>query len=346
MKSHGHYWFLAILAVGGLVLSACAGAPTAAPPTEAIPEKPKVLFMTEDPIGINQYFNSGLEGFNKAGAEFEIETRVVECTGDPTNMDENLRAASREEWDLLILMTFGFEDTLAEVAPETPDKVYVCIDCAVEAPNVRNVDFLTQDAAFLLGAVAGLLTETDIVGSVGPVEMPFMRRWTKPFGDGARYINPDVTVLETLWVGSWSDPATAKELALIMAGQGADHINGVAAAGNPGIFEAARERGFYTYSVDINECPIDPDHIVENLIKRVDLAVYNSIRDFLAGEDMGGFMAYGLADGGVDLTVFAYPDEDTRCLLEKHPDVIERVGEIRQKIMDGEIVIPDPLFEE
>jgi basic membrane protein A len=311
---------------------------------EMAEEEPvKVLFMTEDPIGVNPYFISGVDGLEMAEADFNIETQIVEGNSDPAQNDENLRAAVREDWDLIILMTFGFEDTLNEIAPENPDIPFVCIDCAVEADNVRNVDFLTQEAAFLNGAAAGLLTESGTIGQVGPVEMPFMHRWIDPFGEGAKYTNPDVTVLETLWVGDWADPATAKELALTLSEQGADHINGVAAAGNAGIFEAAQEQDFLTYGVDINECPKAPGYIVDSVIKRVDLSVYNSISDFLDGEEMGGWVAYGLADGGVDLAVFAYPDEDTECVLAEHQDVIDQLAELRQQIIDGEIQIPDPI---
>jgi basic membrane protein A len=352
---------LMLVLLAGVALMACAPAPAVEEPAAEEPaaeepaaeepateepaaEEPvKVLFMTEDPIGVNPYFITGIDGLEKAEQDFNIETQIVEGTGDPAQNDENLRAAVREDWDLFILMTFGFEDTLNEIAPEYPDKVFVCIDCGVEADNVRNIDFRTQEAAFLLGTAAGMMTEANIVGQIGPVEMPFMHRWTDPFAEGAKYVNPDVEVLDTLWVGDWADPATAKELALTLAGQGADHINGVAAAGNPGVFEAAEEENFLTYGVDINECPKAPGYIVDSVIKRVDTAVYNSIQDFLNSEEMGGFVAYGLAEEGVDLAVFAFPDEDTQCVLAEYPDVMDQVAEYRQMIVDGEIVIPDPI---
>ncbi|MCJ7626061.1 MAG: BMP family ABC transporter substrate-binding protein, partial [Anaerolineaceae bacterium] len=149
-----------------------------------------------------------------------------------------------------------------------------------------------------------------------------------------------------LWVGDWADPATAKELALTLANQGADVINGVAAAGNPGVFEAAQELGFLTTGVDENECPKAPGFIIDSALKRVDNAVYNTIEAFLDGELSGGFFDYGLAEGGTDLAVFAFPDEDTQCVLKDYPEIMEQVREVRQQIIDGELVIPDPLFAE
>jgi basic membrane protein A len=347
MKSKKVYVVFASLILFVFLFSACA--PEAAAPgeqptnTAAAAEQLKVIFMTEDPIGVNPYFITAQDGLKRAETDFNLVTKVVEGTSDPTTTEENLRAAAREDWDLYILMTFGFTDVLNEVAPQYPDKIFVCVDCAVDQPNVLNVDFKTQEAAYLLGIAGGLITKTNVVGNIGPVEMPFMTRWTKSFADAAEFINPDVTVLPTLWVGDWADPATAKELALTLADQGADVINGVAAAGNPGVFEAAQEKNFLTTGVDINECPKAPGYIIDSTLKRVDNAVYSIIQDKLNGTLSGGFVAYGLADGGVDLAVFAFPDEDTQCVLKDYPDVMKKVGEVRQEIIDGTLVIPDPM---
>jgi basic membrane protein A len=133
--------------------------------------KKRVVFLTEDPVGVNPYFISGLDGLERAKNELDVETKVIEGTSDPTTTEENLRAAVREKYDLYIVMTFGFEDVLNEVAPENPDLFFVCIDCAVDQPNVLNIGFKSHESAYLLGIAAGLLTETprcdriaDVVG--------------------------------------------------------------------------------------------------------------------------------------------------------------------------------------
>jgi basic membrane protein A and related proteins len=344
------FLILGLIVLASLMFSACKPIASATPAaTEAATTAPvkKVLLITEDPIGINPYFITAQDGLNKAAQELGVETKVIECNGDPTNMDENLRAAAREDYDLIIAMTFGFNDTLLEIAPTTPDKFYVCIDCGLDLTgitNVRDLGFKSYEAAYLLGVAGGLLTKTNTVGSIGPVEMPFMTRWTIPFGDAALKTNPNATVLDTLWVGDWADPATAKELAITMANQGADVINGAAAAGNPGIFEAAQELNFLTTGVDVNECPKAPDHVIDSTVKRVDLAIYNSIDSFLKGELTGGAVDFGLKEGGVDLAVFAWPGTDTQCVLAQHPDVMAQVSTVRDQIISGALVIPDPMM--
>jgi basic membrane protein A and related proteins len=347
MKKKKIYIILTILLSFAFILGGC-GTPTnttADAPTDAPAEDPiRVLLMTEDPIGINPYFLSGIEGMEAAELDFNIETTIVEGTSDPALNDENVRSVVREDYDLIILMTFGFTDVLLEVAPDYPDLPIVCIDCAVEVDSVLNVDFNSHEAAFLTGVAAGLLTESNILGQIGPLDIPFMHRWIDPFTEGALYANPDIIMLEPLYTGDWADPATAKELAILLSDQGADVINGAAAGGNSGIYEAAEQLDFLTFGADINECPSAPGYIIDNTLKRVDRTVYDSIAAFIAGELTGGWAAYGLADGGVDLAVYTWPEEDTQCVLADHPEVMSEVGEIRQMIIDGEIVIPDPLF--
>jgi len=350
---------LTLVILASLVLAACASQPEpvveetasevaveeeVAEESETEEDAVRVLFMTEDPIGINPYYVSGLDGLEMAEAEFNIETTIIEGTGDPAQNDENVRAVFREGYDLIILMTFGFNDILTEVAPEYPDIPVVCIDCAAEVDNVLNVDFKAYETSFLNGVAAGLLTETNFIGQIGAVDIPFVHRYVDPYTAGVEYVNPDATMLEPLWVGDWADPATAKELALTLSGQGADIINGVAAGGNPGIFEAAQDVGFLTHGIDINECPLAPGYVIENNLKRVDLTVYGSIKSFIAGEQIGGWVAYGVADGGVDMAVFAWPDDDSQCVLADNPDALAKVAELRQMIIDEEIVIPDPLY--
>ncbi|MEL7643119.1 MAG: BMP family protein [bacterium] len=347
MKAKKLYGLFAVILIVSVLLTACK--PKAAEETAA-PEAAvkKVLLITEDPIGVNPYFITAQDGLKKAGEELGLETKIIECNGDPTNMDENLRAAAREGYDLIIAMTFGFNDTLVEIAPATPDTFFICVDCGIDLTgltNVSDVGFKTHEAAYLLGIASAYLTETKTVASIGPVEMPFMTRWTIPFGNAAVAEDPEIKVLDTLWVGDWADPATAKELAITLANQGADVINGVAAAGNPGVFEAAAEKDFLTTGVDVNECPKAPGYVIDSTIKRVDVAVYSSIKSLLDGTLKPGYFEYGLKEGGVDLAVFAWPDTDTQCVLAEHPDVIERVKEVRQQIIDGELEIPDPMLQ-
>jgi basic membrane protein A and related proteins len=303
----------------------------------------RVAYVTPDPIGQNQFLNLGQDGIDRVAEDYGVETETVEST-NPTEREENVRAVARDGWDIVVVLGFEFLDIITQAADEFPDTDFVTVDFCLDQPkpNVYCAVFREHEAAFLVGAVAGLLTESNVIGTVTAIDTPFTRRWPEGFEQGAKYVNPDVDV-KSLFVGSFTDPAKAKEQALAMSADGADHIFAAAASGNPGVFEAAAEENFFTYGVDINECPDDPEHIMENLIKRVDVAVYETVGGILEGTGEN-VHASGLAEGGVGLTVLTADDpESTQCAILDHPDVIEQVRDLQQKIIDGEIEVDDPL---
>lgn len=339
MRSRSSRVWVLVVGIAMLVAAACGGNEEAG----SAESGQRIAYVTPNPIGQNQFLTLGQEGIDRLAEEFDIETQTVEST-NPTERAENVRAMARDGFDIIVVLSFDFVDIIEEAAEEFPDTRFVIVDACVEKPNVYCGVFREHEAAFLVGAVAGSLTRTDVVGTVAALDTPFIRRWPEGFAQGAKHVNPKVDV-RTLFVGSFTDAAKAKELALAMNDEGADHIFAAAAAGNPGVFEAAADEDFSTYGVDINECPKDPDHVVENLIKRVDVAVFETVSATINESDQQVF-DYGLEENGVGLTVLTLNNPDqTQCGILDHPEVIDEVTALRQDIIDGKISVQDPLSE-
>ena len=155
---------------------------------------------------------------------------------------------------------------------------------------MRGLVFREHEGAYLVGVIFGLLSSgeyegypaSDTFGAVGAIDLPFIRRWYVGFEEGVKSVKPDANVL-LAWGNGFNDPATSKELALAQNDQGAQYIFAFAAAGNFGIFEAAAERGFFTSGVDTDQRSVDPAHIVESVVKRTDVGVYESVTRPRAG---------------------------------------------------------------
>jgi basic membrane protein A len=130
---------------------------------------------------------------------------------------------------------------------------------------------------------------------------------------------------------------------LAVAAQGADHIFAVGAGSNGGIFEAAEEAGFFTYGVDVNQCPDSPGRIVDSNMKLVDVLVEQLIDQILTGT-AGSVVSFGLAEGGTGVMALSDDLAGSQCVIAEHPDVVETVKQAAQDIIDGTIVVPDPLF--
>ncbi|UFJ39497.1 BMP family protein [Brevibacillus humidisoli] len=302
--------------------------------------KKRIALVLPEKIGVNPFFQQMDEGVKKAAEEFGLEAKTIEAT-DPNAFEENLRVAVAEQYDLVITATFQAEDALKKVATENPDRQFAIIDTVIDLPNVRSVSFREHEAAYLMGAAAGLATKTGKVGMVAAMDIPLLKKYTVGFEEGLKATNPDAEFLLN-YVGSFEDPAKAKELALLQHSQGADFIAGAAAVGDLGVFEAAKEKGFYTAGQDIDRTEVDPEHVVLSQLKGTDVAAYETVKDFVNGTFTPGVVDYGLKEKGVGLTFVTHESKSPL-----HPfigeETIAKVKEINDEIVSGKREVPDPL---
>lgn len=344
MKTTRYSPLMIIVLLASLILAGCQ--PAAQAP-EA--EKPLFVYVSPNPLGVNEFLKLGQVGLERAGAKYNAETKVLESE-DPVTREENVRAAVNEGAKIVIVLGFEFNDIIPKVAGESPDTQFLIVDQCIDnpPPNVHCAVFKEYEAAFLVGAMAALLTKTDHVGTIGALDIPFLHRYTDGFAEGARYINPDIQV-DTLWVGGdnpFSDPVRSKEQALAMANSGADHIFAATAGGNYGIFEAAKEKNFFSYGVDVNQCGTTPGFIVDNLLKLVDVALEQSVDAIMAGNTQN-VQVYGVAEKGIGLVATTSDDlKGSQCVIADYPDVVEKIKEIQDMITKGEITIEDPMFQQ
>lgn len=323
-----------------LLVAGCGSEESKGKDSSSKEEKKKIALVLPEKIGVNPFFQQMDEGAKKAAKEFGVEVKTIEST-DHSAIEENLRVAVAENYDLIITSSFESEDALKKVATENPDRQFAIIDTVVDLPNVQSVNFREHEAAYLLGAVAGLSTKVDKVGMVVAMDIPLMKKWTVAFEQGLKETNSDAEFLVN-YVGSFSDPAKAKELALLQASKGADFIAGAAAVGDLGVFEAAKEQGFYTSGQDIDRTEVDPKHIVLSQLKGTDAVAYETVKAFSEGSFKEGIVEYGLKEKGVGVT---YVTHESKTSLNDFvgQEVIDQVKVLHEEIVSGKKVIKNPL---
>lgn len=345
---------LLVLLAGAFLLTGCGQANTgsensgtSAPaaegggtPAEAPQEQKRVALVLPEKIGVNPFFELMDIGAKNAGEEFGVEVKTIEST-DPTAIEQNIRAVVAEDYDLIITSTFQAEDALKKVAAENPDMQFAIIDTVVDLPNIRSVTFREHEAAYLMGAAAGLATQTDKVGAVVAMDIPLLKKYTAGFEAGLKETNPDAELLIN-YVGSFTDPAKAKELALLQNSQGADFVAGMAAVGDLGVFEAAKEKGFYAAGQDIDRTVLDPEHIVLSQLKGADAAAYETIKAFAEGTLEPGVVAYGLKERGVGVTFVTHESESPLSPIIGQEN-IDKVKTLYEEIVAGQREVKDPL---
>lgn len=307
-------------------------------------DKPKqrIALVLPEAIGVNPFFALMDEGFKRAGEEFGVEVKTIEST-DPAAFEQNLRTTVAENYDLIITATFQAEDALNKIAPENPEKSFAIIDTVIDQPNVRSVVFREHEAAFLLGAAAGLSTKTNKVGAVVAMDVPLLSKYTSGFEQGLKHTNPDAELLIN-YVGSFTDSAKGKEMALLQYDKGVDFIAGMAAVGDLGVFEAAKERGLYASGQDVDRTELDPEHIVLSQLKGTDAVAYETVKAFVEGAFQFGSADYGLKEDGVGLT---FVTRDSKSALSPFvgQENVDKLKAIAEEIKSGTIQVVNPLAQ-
>ena len=313
----------------------------------AIAQDKMFVYVSPDAIGVNAFLQMGKTGIEAAGGKYGAEVKTFESKTAAERL-ENVNAAVNEGASIVVMLGFEFNDIVKEAAVAAPDIDFLIVDqCIDDRPaNIHCAVFREYEASYLMGVAAGTLTQSKKVGVVGALDIPFLHRYTDGFAQGVKSVNPDVQV-DIRWVGGdspFADPVRAKEQAVAMNAAGADLIYTATAGGDFGVFEAAKEKNFKVFSVDINHCPEVPGIIIDQSLKQVDKAMVQAIGAIVEGKD-SVFMALGIKEGGVGAIAL---DEakvaDSKCLIADHPDVAAKMRDVAAQIADGTLKLEDPMF--
>ena len=194
-------------------------------------------------------FNGFTQAIDELSGEYDIEP--LEFEGTPDTFAQGLRQMAAEGADLVIAPGFNQQDAVHSISAEYPDTYFVNIDGYNESPNTNElyVSFAEHQGSFLVGYLAGTLSQTGTVGFIGGMDIPLIHKFDLGFQEGVMAACPDCTVISN-YVGvtpeAWNDPARAKELATAQQAQGADIFYSAAGASGNGVIDFVKETMCYT----------------------------------------------------------------------------------------------------
>jgi len=305
-------------------------------------------------LGDQSFNDSAYRGIGWAETDFNIEYTKLEPE-EGGDLEVSLRNLAMMDHDLIIGVGYSLLDAISIVADEYPNTKFAIVDAGItDKPNVVSLLFKENEGSFLVGMIAGLKAiddGKDTVGFLGGMDIPLIHKFEAGYIAGVHYVYPECEILSS-YVGSFIDPAQGRESALSQYDDGAWVIFHAAGGSGEGVFEAAIERERYVIGVDSNQNYMGySEETGENfgltsMLKQVDLSIYLSIESVIDGTFVGGTEIFDLNKtatiGGKEYYGVYYAlDEYNEDLITS--DMITQVEEARDKIISGEIIVPEEI---
>ena len=286
---------------------------------------------------------------------YEGEELVPDEGGE--NREENLRLLAETGHELIVANGFAFANNVFRVATDHPDTLFTITDSCPEdddfgtpdMANVRCMLFAEHEGSFLVGAAAAMVSETGTIGFIGGVQIGLIEKFQAGYDAGALFVNPEINILPAVYLtqppdfSGFGDPVKGKEAALALYAQGADVVFHAAGGSGFGLFEAAAEVStddvfLWAIGVDADQYntvsdPALREHILTSMLKRVDVAIGETILDFLEGNFTSGPVIFDLEAEGVGYsTTGGFVDA-----------LVADLDEIAAMIISGDIEVPEVL---
>jgi basic membrane protein A len=338
-------FYFSLLVVFALILVGCnAGGEESAAETSDF----SFALVLPNPLGDRSFIDSSNRGAEQAIEELGVSGNIIETNGISEH-EAALRGAIQSGQDIVLGLAIDAE-LLLSLAEEFPDQLFGApSDVFAESlpENVAAYQINVHEPSFLVGLVAGLMTETKTVGAVVGGDAPSLNQFFFAYKQGVQEVCPECEVLVSYLGFDFSNPTLGLETALSQYEDGADIVYQVAGRSGEGVLEAAAQTGNFAIGVDSNQDWIQPGSVIVSMLKRVDVTTYKLIESALKGEFKGGFSALGMADGAAGLswdegsTTFA--DNGPDNMTAKLDDVKATVEEYRQRILDGDYEVCDAL---
>ena len=332
--------FLALVLALVMALSLVACGQEAAPAEEGGEEVAVTkIGMVTDVGGINdQSFNQtaweGLQALAAADSSFEVNYLESKTDAD---YQVNINTFLDEGTDLIICVGYMLAEATRDAAMANPDQKFAIIDDATNADleNVACLMFAQEQASYLVGLVAGSVTETKTVGYVQGMVSDTMNLFGIGYIAGVLEACPEAKVLQYN-ANNFGDVTGGSTAAKDMITNGADVIYHAAGGTGMGVISACDEEGIWAIGVDTDQSILAPEHVITSAMKRVDTASQDISKAVQDGTFAGGVHTYDLSNGGVDLA----PTRDNIPA-----DVLAVVEAAKADILAGKIVVPTSVDE-
>ena len=303
-------------------------------------EKKYRVVMICSALGDKSYYDIAYEGLKRAETDLGVEIKVAEIGTDKSKMEPAIQDVADAGYDLIFFGSSEYIPIIEKHMDEYKESKFVGFDIEpsteIKMSNMFCITYLQNQVDFLAGALAQKMSHT--IGFLGGAEDTIINDFLIGFIEGSQLVAPNGKVA-TSYIGSWTDAAKGKEMALVQIKQlGADLLHPCAMGAGLGAIGACRDNDLWAIGVDADQRQffIDTkkdiaDTILTSAMKRGDMVVYKVIKDNLAGTQTYGHLEkWGLKEEAVGLAKNDYYKEHTPQEVQTYIDELEK------KLISGE----------
>lgn len=315
----------AILA-SGLVFAVAAVGPM--PARGATPFKVAMLFSA--PVAGNSWDGNGYKGLQEIRTALHAKIAYTESV-QLADIQQTLRNYASQGYDLIFGNGFEYGQPMSQVAPQFPKVKFVAITGAsATPPNLQEPQFAENQAGYLAGVVAGLMTKTNKIGCVGGQQLPFVVSQLEALKLGVKYVNKRASVRVT-YTGSFTDVAKAKQASSALVDTGVDVLCQKDDNGGPAIIGVAKSRHIWAIGDSEDQNNLAPRTVLTSAVIHSPAVILAIARQVMNGTFKSGKPYYGVKQHAAGLSSY-------HGLVPAN--VARRVAQVQRLIAQGKIQVP------
>ena len=305
----------------------------------------RIALITDANFSDKGWGESSLDAAHYIEQKYNFSIALEDNVAIP-DIDMTLRKYAESGYDLIIAHGFQWGEPALQVGQTYPQTKIVVFTGLVESRNVASIFPQQQEGSFLLGALAGMMTNTSVIGFVGGEEYPNVVNIFEGYKQGAEWANDNITVIGT-YLNDWDNPARGREAATSIIRQGADFMFHVADSSGQGVIQASDESGIYALGAVQDQNHLAPDTVLSSFVLDVDKAYDSVVKMVMNGNFTGNIFRPGIelqrgSDGqGI---VYLAPFHGLESRVPE--SVQERLTKLTNEILQEKIGVPERLEAE
>jgi basic membrane lipoprotein Med (substrate-binding protein (PBP1-ABC) superfamily) len=290
--------------------------------------------LTPGPVSDAGWNASAFDGLQLIHSHLSAETAMVQTTS-PADFEDAFRDFGSRDFNLIFAHGFEYTDAALKSGKDFPKTLFVVTSGSGSSLNVASLTFKIEQAAYIEGVIAGVVSKRGIVGAIGGIELPAIRLTFEGFKRGFLSARPNGRVLIS-FIGSFEDVGAAKEAALAQISQGADLLFHNADAAGLGVFQAAAQAHVYAFGANRNQNDVAPDVILASAVTDIPHAFLKIATEVKAGRFHPAMLEFGMADAMVRVVM------NPRLAARIPAEALKLAAATEEQIKSGRISFPSP----